>query len=681
MYMDDTPTVGQSSKLRSDLLHELVFMPGLRPSVSFRIIRQFELKRQRLHPGYAPHSSQDLLDWIKERLMIPFSEWEKLQRAVKTDHGIDPQELIKPIAEKLVILTPPEATESLVASLELMPRLVHVLYEHKKNFNINSLGISESDVARSGPKYAVPEEDKDEEFISLIGQWLQFYGPLPVDSLQSSLGIKKDRLRWGLKDLIDSNRVISGQLISQVQENFICDSENFEILLRISRIAAVADVKPLEIKWLPLFLARFQGLTQTRNSIDGLFRCLEQLLCYPLKADLWESEVLPSRLSEYDPAWLDSIIQEGEAIWVGQEKQGIAFCLKPELELLNDDTGYPQSDDGASFDLASPVSHDNREEITEIDKSTLTGLFEDETARYDFSALLNKSNLQARNLTGQLWKAVWQGYITNDSFLALRRGIENRFDIPKIAESSNPRRNRLHPSGHRYGFNRWKSALPYSGNWYRISHRSAYNNDLLEIEERKKDRVRLLLDRYGILFRELLNKELSGFHWSAIFRTLRLMELSGEILTGYFFSEIPGPQFISRHALRILQQALPKETVYWINATDPVSLCGIQIEALKSRLPKRIAGTHLVYCGRKLVMVSRRYAKALDFHVPVDDPRIKEYLCSLRHLLTRRFQPLRHITVETINSVEAARSEYVDTLKTSFDVVINYRQVVLYKKI
>lgn len=159
------------------------------------------------------------------------------------------------------------------------------------------------------------------------------------------------------------------------------------------------------------------------------------------------------------------------------------------------------------------------------------------------------------------------------------------------------------------------------------------------------------------------------------------MELSGEILTGYFFCDIPGPQFISRHALRIIQQALPTDTVYWINATDPVSLCGVQIEALKSRLPKRIAGTHLVYCGSKLVMISKRYAKFLEFHVAVDDPRIQEYLCVLRHLLTRRFQPLRHITVETINSVEAARSEYVGILKTSFDVMVNYRQVVIYKKL
>jgi ATP-dependent Lhr-like helicase len=681
MYMDDTPTGGQPSKLRRDLLHELVFMPGLRPSVSSDTIKRFELKRQRLHPGYAPNSSRDLLDWIKERLILPISEWEKLQRAVKTDHGVDPQELITPIAEKLVILDPPEATGSLIASLELMPRLVNGLYDQKTNITINSLSISMSDVAWTGPQYDLPEEDQDEEFISLLGQWLQFYGPMRINVIQTILGIKKGRLRRGLNDLIDSNRVISGQLVNQVQENFFCDSENFEILLRISRIDALADVKPLEIKWLPLFLARYHGLTQSRATIDGLFRSLEQLFCYRLKAGLWESEVLPSRLSDYDPAWLDSIIQEGEVIWVGQEKQRIAFCLKPELELLNDDTGYQHPDGDPHFDPGSPVSREDREKNTEIEKGVLTDLFEDETARYDFSALLQKSNLKTRKLVEQLWKAVWQGHITNDSFLTLRRGIENRFDIPNIAESSHPRRHRLRPQGHRYGFNRWKSALPYSGNWYRIGRRSADHDDLLEKEEHKKDRVRLLLDRYGILFRELLDKELPGFHWSAIFRTLRLMELSGEILTGYFFSGIPGPQFMSRHALRILQQALPTDTVYWINATDPVSLCGIHIEALKSSLPKRMAGNHMVYCGSKLVMVSKRYGKILAFHTPVDDPRLQEYLCALHHLLTRRFQPLRHITVETINSVEASRSDYVEILKTSFDVMVNYRQVVLYKKI
>ena len=62
----------------------------------------------------------------------------------------------------------------------------------------------------------------------------------------------------------------------------------------------------------------------------------------------------------------------------------------------------------------------------------------------------------------------------------------------------------------------------------------------------KRTARRLLLDRYGILFRELLQRELPAFRWSSVFRSLRIMELSGEILAGYFFHGIPGPHSLSR---------------------------------------------------------------------------------------------------------------------------------------
>jgi ATP-dependent Lhr-like helicase len=610
--------------------------------------------------------------------MIPLSEWEKLQQAVKTDHQTDPLDVITPVAEKLVILAPSGAREPLVASLEFTPQLVHVLYPREKNHNITDLfGTT---LALSALQYDMSEEDKEASVLSLIGQWLAYYGPLSIDSISSILGITTDRLQQCIRDLIDSDNLICGQLISQVRKELLCDRENFEILLRISRIAAVPDIKPLDIQWLPLFLARFQGLTQKRNAIDGFFQCLEQLLCYPLQAGLWETEIFPSRLPAYDPAWLDSIAQEQEVVWIGREKQKIVFCLKSELELLIEGNKYQHPDETTFLDPTSLQNNQNHFSKTGTAPSALKDLFEDATARYDFSTLLEKYGLNSRKLVAQLWKAVWRGYITNDSFLALRRGVENRFGVPKMTASSAYRRHRLHQRGHRYGMNRWKSGLPYGGNWYRIKWTPADNDDLLGKEEGKKNRVRLLLERYGILFRELLDKELPEFRWSAIFRSLRLMELSGELLTGYFFKDIPGPQFISRYALRVLQHTLPTQAVYWINAMDPGSLCGVQLGALKSKLPKRLAGTHLVYCGSKLVLVSKRYAQFLEFHVPVDDPRIQEYLCVLRHLLTRRFQPLRHITIETINGVAAARSEYVETLKTSFDVMVSYRQVVLYTK-
>jgi len=57
------------------------------------------------------------------------------------------------------------------------------------------------------------------------------------------------------------------------------------------------------------------------------------------------------------------------------------------------------------------------------------------------------------------------------------------------------------------------------------------------------------------------------------------MELSGEIYSGHFFDRISGIQFISPAALRQLKDGLSEDCIYWLNACDPASLCGIGIDA------------------------------------------------------------------------------------------------------
>ena len=242
----------------------------------------------------------------------------------------------------------------------------------------------------------------------------------------------------------------------------------------------------------------------------------------------------------------------------------------------------------------------------------LNSLFRDSAARYDFSTLLRLSKSSDAETARRLWDDVWQGRITNDTFITLRRAIMNRFDLQHmIAENVKRTRNRI-SRRRRLSLVEEKESHPFVGNWHLIP-RPELPDDLLETEERRKDRVRLLLDRYGILFRELLQKEWPTLRWSAIFRALRIMELSGEVISGIFFHGIPGPQFISQKAFRRLQQNLPEETIFWINAADPVSLCGVQIDCLRGMLPPRVASTHLVYRGKNLKVVSKRNGKDLSF--------------------------------------------------------------------
>ena len=69
------------------------------------------------------------------------------------------------------------------------------------------------------------------------------------------------------------------------------------------------------------------------------------------------------------------------------------------------------------------------------------------------------------------------------------------------------------------------------------------------------------------------------------------------------------------------------------------------------------------------------------FNVPPDDPRLPEHTGVLRHLLTRPFQPVKRIAIETINDEKAPQSPYVDALRTSFDALVDYRSVNLYRKV
>jgi len=80
-------------------------------------------------------------------------------------------------------------------------------------------------------------------------------------------------------------------------------------------------------------------------------------------------------------------------------------------------------------------------------------------------------------------------------------------------------------------------------------------------------------------------------------------------------------------------------------------------------LPPRIASTHLVYHGSRLVLISKRLGKALDIRVPSDDPHLLEYLAFFKNLLGREFRPLTRISVEEINGGPALASDYERALR------------------
>lgn len=641
MYEDDTPVTARVTNLSDELLREAVFDAELRPEIPEAVLRDFERKAQRVFPGYAPGSPSEVLEWVKERLFIPESEWKELQVALKRDHKAKLAEWIAEIAPKTVRIAF-AAGGSGIAALENLPRMARafaVMPEAARAERLDGEPVTDA--------FATPP-DPDEADATLeewLGEWLRFYGPVTRDRLLSLVPIDAARIDAALASLAEAEAIVV------LPEGAVCDSENMEMLLRLTRAAARPDFEPLPIERLPLFLARQQAVAGEDGETDGVYRVLERLFGYPMPAHLLESEFLPARLRPYRTSMLDVAMTETDLAWYGCEKGRIALTASYSRELF-----------------VQPADSDNEKEALWAD--VRPRLFADVRGRYDFMGLLRHTGLSVAELTDSLWEFVWNGHVANDSFAALRKGIENDYKAVEVAEE------------HRRSFRRrlgaWKASQSYRGNWFAFEP-VAPEADALDREELNKERVRVLLDRYGILFRELLAQEAPSLRWGALFRALRLMELAGEIVAGCFFEEIPGLQFISPRMLRELQAAPDQDRVWWINAADPASLCGIDIKPLKRTLPKRIPSTHLVYQGTDLVLVSRRNGKDLDFRVPPDHPRLGDYVAVLDHLLTRDFQPEPSIGIATINGIPAPKSPYLPRLRDHFEVTVDWKKATLWR--
>jgi ATP-dependent Lhr-like helicase len=147
-----------------------------------------------------------------------------------------------------------------------------------------------------------------------------------------------------------------------------------------------------------------------------------------------------------------------------------------------------------------------------------------------------------------------------------------------------------------------------------------------------------------------------------------MLELAGEVVAGRFFDGIPGLQFMARAAFHRLEEGLPEDLVWWVNAADPASPCGLAAIDLGLALPRRVPSNHLVFHGRRLVLTSERRGGRLTIAVGPDHPRLGDYLGVLRAQLGRSVQPRSAITVDEINGQPAGTSPYRPGLQDAFQV-------------
>jgi ATP-dependent Lhr-like helicase len=376
--------------------------------------------------------------------------------------------------------------------------------------------------------------------------------------------------------------------------------------------------------------------------MEDMKRRWEKLFGFPLPAHLWEEEVLPARLDGYATRWLDGLLAEAGLLWLGCGRRRLTFCFAQDAEL------YMDRDEAADTANGTDTS-------SGTDPADAAALLPGAAGKFSFWDIVDHARSgpaamhESSEVADALWNLAWKGVVTSDSFLAVRRGIAGGFRADEPARDGVRRSRR---------FDRWQSTRPGAGYWFRVPLSTPGPRDALEEEELARDRIRQVLQRYGIVCREMLEAELPPLRWARLFRSLRLMEFSGEVVTGRFFDGIHGLQFALPAVLEELASEQGSDAVWWLNAADPASLCGVDVPGLKALLPSRLSSTHVVFHGASVVLVSRRRGRELEFRVPVDAPRLVEYLSFVKVLTGRDARPMSSIHVESINGEPSPASPY-----------------------
>lgn len=596
MYATDDPEDGGASELSGDLIAGAVRDAKLRPDLSPDVIREFETKRQRLAPGYEPGSVDELIEWVKERVALPIAEWDTLLSRSGCQIGRHPD--LKQLKRD---------TREWVVHRDFYPA-----FQNEQ------------------PRPGSPISTRTPSLLQLGIEILSFYGPRERSEFERLLPAVPEEL-W------QDSRLILDVQVEGIAAACCCERDNFEILLRMQRARQRRQIEVQPVQRWPGFMAQLHGLTRPAGtSVDqnraNLIDALSRLSGYSAPVKIWLKDLLAARIEGLDARLMGSVLSEEGFVWRGTGVERVMVSSGAETELFS---GAARSTNGS---VASAKTSDK-----EAETQSLIAAFNDPQARYTFSQLRDRHDLSLTEFNRRWWQAVWSGRIAADEWTVLEQANRRGYELTGFdsgPQSMGRRRPRLAPAG-------------WTGSWYPIAEPAAVS--ALEQFEQARERVRVLLDRYGVLCRELIVRE--GLAWSPCFRALRIMELAGEVAGGLYFDGLPGAQFASPAAIAQLRTGTARGT-WWVNALDPASPCGLGLDW--PELPKRTPNTWLAFDGPELILIVQQSGKRLDFQVGTDHPGLPAAGRLLAHLLQREGR----MRIDQINDQPSPGSFWLEFLAT-----------------
>ena len=109
--------------------------------------------------------------------------------------------------------------------------------------------------------------------------------------------------------------------------------------------------------------------------------------------------------------------------------------------------------------------------------------------------------------------------------------------------------------------------------------------------------ARLLLRRYGVVFKRVLERDACPLPWRDVLREFRRLEARGEIRVGRFVAGFSGEQYALPEAvgaLRKQRREAPQGILVSVSAADPLNLAGIITPG--DRVPAHALARRRLHC-------------------------------------------------------------------------------------
>ena len=151
----------------------------------------------------------------------------------------------------------------------------------------------------------------------LVRGRMEVCGPITVSELADTLILRQSEIDAALLALEAEGFVLRGKFHPDAAEQEWCDRRLLARIHRLTIDRLRAEIQPVSIHDFYRFLFAWQRADQEHRTegLEGLQSVLEQLDGCELPLAAWESAVLPARVADYDPEWLDRLCFSGRVGW------------------------------------------------------------------------------------------------------------------------------------------------------------------------------------------------------------------------------------------------------------------------------------------------------------------------------------------------------------------------------